>query len=147
MKKFIFGTLALFGTASCTAADLGQFGLENIAPITAEAATTVRGLGGSTYVNSIGTSSMAFSIADTKSGSVFNLNATSQLSGYDSVDFVSADSGTQAVGNSSVGGIQFGSASFDMAEFEFSMDGFSAVTQSQQAGGAGSGLDFSGLLP
>lgn len=146
MKKFIFASLALLGSTMVNAADLTSFGLDSIELISAEDANKVRGQGGVTIVRSVGTSSMAFSIIDPDSGSVFNMNATSQQTGQDGIDFENADSGAQAVGNTSVGGIQFGTASFDMGEFTFSLDGFSAVTQSQQVAGPGKGLDFNSLI-
>lgn len=146
MKKFIFASLALISSSFANAADLSSFGLETISPISIEEANSVRGQGGVTLVRSVGTSSMAFSIIDPETGSVFNMNATAQQAGQDGVDFENADSSTQAVGNTSVGGIQFGTATFEMGEFTFSLNGFSAVTQSQQVAGPGKGLDFSSLL-
>ncbi|MEC7679980.1 MAG: hypothetical protein VX694_11975 [Planctomycetota bacterium] len=146
MKKLVFASLALLCSSYTNAADLSSFGLESLTPISNEAATTVRGQGGSTLVRSVGTSSMAFSIVDPETGSIFNMNSTSQQSGHDGIEFVSADSGAQAVGNTAVGGIQFGDATFEMVVFAFSLSGFSAVTQAQQVAGPGKGLDFTSIL-
>ena len=92
MKKLVFASLALLCSSYTHAADLSSFGLESLTPISNEAAETVRGQGGSTLVRSVGTSSMAFSIVDPETGSIFNMNSTSQQSGYDGIEFVSADS-------------------------------------------------------
>ncbi len=152
MKKLLFASLALFGSSYVHAADLSSFGLAGLTSISQETADQVRGQGGLTVVRSVGTSSMAFSIVDSDSGSTFNLNSTLQTTGQDGVEFAGVeitndDGGTQAVGNTSAGGIQFGSATFEMVDFSFTLDGFSAVTQAQQVAGPGVGLDFSGLLP
>ncbi len=147
MKKIIFAGLAALSSTFCNAADLSLYGLSSLTEIADDSAHFIRGQGGLSVVRSVGTSSMAFSIADTKTGSLFNLNATSQLTGQDGVEFSSADGGTQAVGNTAVGGIQFGTGTFVMDDFTFTLDGFSVVTQAQQVGGPGKSLDFSSLLP
>ena len=92
---------------------------------------------------------MAFSIVDSASGSVFNLNSTSQMTGLDSMfsDLESVDSGVQSIGISNTGGVQFGAATFSIGDtFRFNMDGFAAIGQVNQLGGASSGLDFQLLL-
>ncbi|MDA7874619.1 hypothetical protein N9250_00275 [bacterium] len=147
MRISLFAGSCLLAASSCFAADVSEFGLGGIEPLSDREAQAVRGAGGDTIVQSISTNSMAFSIVDKDSGSVFNMNATSQLIGKDSVTFDTADSGLQAVGNSSTGGVQFGDAEFNMGEFFFSMSGFSSIGQAQQIGGAGKMLDFSSLLP
>jgi len=97
---------------------------------------------------------MAFTIVDATSGSIFNLNATSQMTGQDGMNSIlddgfEVDGGYQSLGLSNAGGVVFGTANFSMADtlFGFNMEGFSAIGQSQQLGGASLGLDFQGLLP
>lgn len=147
MRLSLIAGCCLLAASTCFGADDLDFGLAGVKPISDAEATAVRGAGGDTIVQSIATNSMAFSIVDKDSGSVFNMNATSQLVGKDSIIFDTADSGLQAVGNSSTGGVQFGEGEFSMGEFMFSMKGFSSIGQANQIGGAGKPLDFSSLLP
>lgn len=146
MKYVLSLSLCLF-TLPCCAADLESFGIEEMTPITSQEADQVRGQGIWTSVNSIGTQSFAFALADHLSGSVFNLNATAQQDSLDSSNlYTNANAGSQAVGVISQGGVQLGDAMFEMGEFSFSLEGFQTLSQSSLVAGPSSGLDFSTLL-
>ncbi|MGC6446974.1 MAG: hypothetical protein ACON5D_04815 [Rubripirellula sp.] len=149
MKKICAVALMLLAATTCRGEDLSGFGLSGLENVSDAEAMDVRGRGLDASISSITTSSMAFSIVDSASGSVFNLNSTSQMTGLDSMfsDLESVDSGVQSIGLSNTGGVQFGAATFSIGDtFRFSMDGFAAIGQVNQLGGASSGLDFQSLL-
>lgn len=149
MKKICAVALMLLAATTCRGEDLSGFGLSGLENVSDAEAMDVRGRGLDASISSITTSSMAFSIVDSASGSVFNLNSTSQMTGLDSMfsDLESVDSGVQSIGLSNTGGVQFGAATFSIGDtFRFSMDGFAAIGQVNQLGGASSGLDFQLLL-
>ena len=85
MKKIYTVALLLLSATVCRGEDASVFGLEGVQPVTEAEALSVRGLGIDSGLTSIATNSMAFSIVDLDSGSVFNLNATSQMTGKDNV--------------------------------------------------------------
>ncbi len=143
----VFFVLACLVSATCHAADLDQFGMTGIEPLTDVEATEVRGAGVDTFVSSLATQSFNFALADRDSGSVFNMNSNAQMRTYDSAQLYEGSSGaTQAVGASSQGGIQFGDATFSMGEFTFDLAGFTSVGQANLIAGPSSPLNFSGLL-
>lgn len=154
MKKICAVALMLLSSTTCRGEELSGFGLSGLENVSDAEAMDVRGRGLDALLTSVSTQSMAFTIVDATSGSVFNLNATSQMTGQDGMnsildDGLEVDGGYQSLGLSNAGGVVFGTADFSMADtlFGFSMDGFSAIGQSQQLGGATLGLDFQGLLP
>ncbi|MEC7408463.1 MAG: hypothetical protein VYB72_06605 [Planctomycetota bacterium] len=149
MKRICVVALMLLAATTCRGEDLSGFGLSGLENVSDAEAMDVRGRGLDASISSITTSSMAFSIVDSASGSVFNLNSTSQMTGLDSMfsDLESVDSGVQSIGISNTGGVQFGAATFSIGDtFRFNMDGFAAIGQVNQLGGASSGLDFQLLL-
>ena len=77
--KRIFFVLACLVSATCHAADLDQFGMSGIEPLTDMEATEVRGAGVDTFVSSLATQSFNFALADRDSGSVFNMNSNAQM--------------------------------------------------------------------
>jgi hypothetical protein len=154
MKKICAVALMLLAATTCRGEELSGFGLSGLESVSDAEAMDVRGRGLDGLLTTISTQSMAFTIVDATSGSIFNLNATSQMTGQDGMtsiidDGFEVDGGYQSLGLSNAGGVVFGTANFSMADtfFGFSMDGFSAIGQSQQLGGASLGLDFQGLLP
>jgi hypothetical protein len=154
MKKIFCVALMLLAATTCRGEELSGFGLSGLENVSDAEAMDVRGRGLGALLTSVSTQSMAFTIVDATSGSIFNLNATSQMTGLDGMDSViddgmDIDGGYQSLGLSNAGGVVFGTANFSMQDtfFGFSMDGFSAIGQSQQLGGAALGLDFQGLLP
>ncbi|MDB4676930.1 hypothetical protein OAF09_01745 [bacterium] len=131
----------------CAAADLSEFGIDSVTELTETDAKTVRGLGMSTYVDSLSTQSFALSLADKFSGSVINMNANSRMKSYDGSDLYEGSSASsQAVGSVSQGGIQFGDANFEMGEFSFNLSGFQSVAQANQVAGPSGTLDFSSIF-
>ena len=148
MKKICTVALMLLSATVCRAEDTAGFGLEGLQPVTDAEVLEVRGLGIDSALTSIATNSLAFSIVDVDSGSVFNMNATSQMTGKDTVlGDMDATGGFQSLGLSNTGGVQFGSATLTVNDFSFSVDGFSSIGQANQIGGAASGLNFTSLLP
>jgi len=149
MKKICVVALMLLAATTCRGEDLSGFGLSGLKNVSDAEAMDVRGRGLDSKITSLATNSMAFTIVDTTSGSVFNLNATSQMTGLDSMlsDLDSVDSGVQSIGLTNTGGVQFGSSTFSIGDsFRFNMEGFSSVGQTTQIGGAAFGVDFQGLL-
>lgn len=153
MKKICAVALMLLAATTCRGEDLSGFGLSGLENVSDAQAMNVRGRGLESALNAISTNSLAFTIVDSTSGSIFNLNATSQTSGVDSMfssidDGMAIDGGLQALGLNQVGGVQFGSAEFSLGDtFGFTMDGFSSVGQTSQIGGAAFELDFQSLIP
>ncbi|MDA7874624.1 hypothetical protein N9250_00290 [bacterium] len=148
MKKIYTVALLLLSATVCRGEDASVFGLEGVQPVTEAEALSVRGLGIDSAITAIATNSMAFSIVDVDSGSVFNMNATSQMTGKDTViGGMDASGGFQSLGLSNTGGVQFGAADFSLNEFSFSLSGFSSIGQANQIGGAATGLNFTTLLP
>ena len=148
MKKIYTVALMLLSATVCRGEDTSGFGLEGLQPVTDAEVLEVRGLGIDSALTSIATNSMAFSIVDIDSGSVFNMNATSQMTGKDTViGDMDTTSGFQSLGLSNTGGVQFGAADLSLNEFSFSVSGFSSIGQANQIGGAATGLNFTPLLP
>ena len=148
MKNICTVLLVLLCATVCRAEDSSGFGLEGLQPVTDSEALEVRGEGIDSSLTMIATNSMAFSIVDVDSGSVFNMNATSQMTGKDTViGGFEATSGFQSIGLSNTGGVQFGAADLSLNEFSFSIEGFSSIGQANQIGGAATGLNFTSLLP
>jgi hypothetical protein len=150
MRKFCTVALMLLAATACRGEDLSGFGLAGLESVSDTEAMDVRGRGLESSLSSISTNSLAFSIVDIASGSVFNLNATSQVTGLDSVfsDMNDLTGGDQSLGLNSVGGVMLGDANFSIGDsFRFSLEGFSNAAQSSQIGGAATGIDFSALLP
>lgn len=149
MKKLCLAVALLLAGSPCYGDGLDGFGLADVQQVSEQEAMGVRGQGVDARITSLNTNSLAFSIVDVQSGSVFNLNATSQMSGLDSVvmDANSIDGGLQSLGLSNTGGVQFGAATFNLNEFSFSLDGFASIGLSNQIGGAATGLNFTPLLP
>lgn len=148
MKKICTVALMLLSATVCRAEDTAGFGLEGLQPVTDAEVLEVRGLGIDSALTSIATNSLAFSIVDVDSGSVFNMNATSQMTGKDTaIGGMDATGGFQSLGLSNTGGVQFGSATLMVNDFSFSVDGFSSIGLANQIGGAASGLNFTSLLP
>lgn len=150
MRKFCTVALMLLAATTCRGEDLSGFGLAGLESVSDTEAMDVRGRGLESSLTSISTNSLAFSIVDITSGSVFNLNATSQITGLDSVfsDMNDLTGGDQSLGLNGVGGVMLGDANFSIGDsFRFSLEGFSNAAQSSQIGGAATGLDFSSLLP
>ena len=138
----------LLSATVCRGEDHAGFGLAGLQPVTDAEALEVRGQGIDSALTSVATNSMAFSIVDVDSGSVFNMNATSQMTGKDTVigEF-DVTGGFQSLGLSNTGGVQFGAADMTLNEFSFSVTGFSSIGQANQIGGAATGLNFTSLLP
>ncbi len=148
MKNICTVLLVLLCAAACRADDSSGFGLEGLQPVTESEALEVRGEGIDASLTMLATNSMAFSIVDVDSGSVFNMNATSQMTGKDTViGDMDATGGFQSLGLSNTGGVQFGAADLILNEFSFSIEGFSSIGQGNQIGGAATGLNFTSLLP
>lgn len=149
MKPWIIALTLTACIRPCYAEDLQSFGLSKIQPLNSQQGHSVRGAGIASKLTSLSTQSMAFSLQDVESGSIFNLNATSQMTGLDSMQFPAqpVDPDMQAVGLSNTGGTQFGSATFFMDGLYFDLDGFAAVGSTNQVGGAGFALNFQSLLP
>lgn len=146
MKAFTFFCAVAIATTSF-AADLSDFGIADVETISDVEAKKVRGLGMTTYVNSLATQSFALSIADKSSGSVINMNSNSQILSYDGSDLYEGSSGaSQAVGSVAQAGLQLGDASFQMGEFSFDMSGFTSVSQANLAAGPSGALDLSSLF-
>jgi len=146
MRRLSF-FFALALATPCLAADLSTFGITEIQNLTDVQATSVRGLGMSTYVKSVATQSFALSIADKDSGSVINMNSNSQMLSHDGADLSEGASGaSQAVGSIAQAGIQFGDASFKLGDFSFDLSGFTSVSQSNMAAGPSGVFNFSGLV-
>ena len=148
MKSICTAVLLLLCATACHADDSFGFGLEGLQPVSDAEALEVRGQGVDSALTSIATNSMSFSIVDVDSGSVFNMNGTSQMTGKDTVigDF-DINGGFQSLGLSNTGGVQFGTADLSLNEFVFTIDGFSSIGQANQIGGAATGLNFTSLLP
>jgi hypothetical protein len=149
MKKICAVALMLLAATTCRGEDLSGFGLSGLENVSDSEAMEVRGRGLDAVIESITTTSMAFTVVDTNSGSVFNMNATSQMTGLDSMfsDLDSVDGGVQSLALNNTGGVQFGTSTFSIGDsFRFSMDGFSSIGQVQQLGGAATGLDFQSLI-
>jgi len=150
MRKFFTVALMLLAATACRGEDLSGFGLAGLETVSDTEAMDVRGRGLESSLTSIATNSLAFSIVDVASGSVFNLNATSQITGLDSVfsDMADLSGGEQSLGLNNVGGVVLGDANFSMGDtFGFTLNGFQNISQSSQIGGAATGIDFSVLLP
>lgn len=146
MKALTFFCAIAIATSSF-AADLSEFGISGVEQMTDGEAKRVRGLGMSTYVNSLATQSFALSIADKSSGSVINMNSNSQILSYDGSDLYAGSSGaSQAVGSVAQAGIQLGDASFQMGEFSFDMSGFNSVSQANLAAGPSGAFDLTTLF-
>lgn len=149
MKKICAVALMLLAATTCRGEDLSGFGLSGLKSVSDAEAMDVRGRGLDSSITSIATNSMAFSIVDTQSGSVFNLNATSQMTGLDSMKtgVESVNGGMQSLGLTNTGGVQFGASTFSIGDsFRFNLEGFSSVGQTQQIGGAAFGVDFQSLI-
>ncbi|MAI74460.1 MAG: hypothetical protein CMM01_26680 [Rhodopirellula sp.] len=148
MKSVCTVALLLLLATVCRAEDTASFGLAGLQPVTDAEVLEVRGAGIDTALTMMATSSMAFSIVDVDSGSVFNMNATSQMTGKDTaIGDMDTSRGFQSLGLSNTGGVQFGTADLTLNEFSFSIDGFSSIGQANQIGGAATGLNFTALLP
>ena len=154
MNKTAFYLTAFVLCSNGFANDLSDYGLADATQLSEHDANLIRGLGSNSTqglqsaITSVQTSSLAFSIVDTNSGSVFNLNANSQTRGRDAVSGYpsSLDGSLQSLGVFNSGGVQFGDAEFSMGEFGFGMTGVAAYGQSSQLAGPSSSLNFNNLL-
>lgn len=154
MWKLWFYTTLVILNNRVVAEDLRGFGLHDATILDDTEASAIRGQGGylrpslEAQVTSVNTNLLAFSIVDKESGSIFNLNATQQLRGQDSVSgpASSIDSGLQSLGILNSGGVQFGDATFSLGDFSFGHSGVAAYGQSTQLAGPSNQLNFNSLL-